>query len=121
MVKSPRLEQGVRAFLADMLMFEKFDDLTKDPIVYPRYNPEVAQALPEQILRMAIDHLVVRNGDYRELFTTNRTFVNRALGTIYNVQVHNASGWEPVEFGPNDDRSGLLGQADPVYLLPFGP
>jgi hypothetical protein len=111
MVKSPRLEQGVRAFLADMLMFEKFDDLTKDPIVYPRYNPEVAQALPEQILRMAIDHLVVRNGDYRELFTTNRTFVNRALGTIYNVQVHKASGWEPVEFAPNDDRAGLLGQA----------
>ena len=111
MVKSPRLEQGVRAFLADMLMFEKFDDLTKDPIVYPRYNPEVAQALPEQTLRMAVDLLVTRNGDYRELFTTNKTYVNRALGTIYNVQVHKASGWEPIEFAPNDDRAGLLGEA----------
>lgn len=111
MVKSPRLEQGVRAFLADMLMFEKFDDLTKDSIVYPRYNPEVAQALPEQTLRMAVDLLVTRNADYRELFTSNRTFVNRALGTIYNVQVHKASGWEPIEFAPNDDRAGLLGQA----------
>ena len=111
MTKSPRLEQGVRAFLADMLMFEKFDDLTKDSIVYPRYNPEVAQALPEQTLRMAVDLLVTRNGDYRELFTTNKTFVNRALGTIYNVQVHKPSGWEAIEFAPNDDRAGILGEA----------
>jgi len=111
MVKSRRLEQGVRAFMADMLMFERFDDTSKDPIIFPRYNAEVAQALPEQILRMAVDHLITRNGDYRELFTTNRTFINRALGTIYQVPVTRTAGWEPIDFGPNDDRAGILGQA----------
>ena len=51
MVKSPRIEQGVRAFFSDMLLFEKFDELAKDSVVYPRFNQDVAKALPEQMTR----------------------------------------------------------------------
>lgn len=111
MVKSPRLEQGVRAFFADMLLFEKFDELSKDPIVYPYYNQDVGQALPEQMLRTIVDHLVTRGGSYPALFTTNRTFMTRALGAVYQVPVHKSYGWEPYEFAPSDERAGLLGQA----------
>ncbi|GAA0310535.1 hypothetical protein GCM10009087_20710 [Sphingomonas oligophenolica] len=111
MVKSPRLEAGVRAFFADMLMFEKFDEIAKDPIVYPRFNQGVAKALPEQLLRTIVDQLVTRDGDYRELFTTRRTFMTRALGPVYNVPVRARSGWELHEFAADDDRAGLLGQA----------
>jgi hypothetical protein len=111
MVKSSRVEGGVRAFFSDMLLFEKFDDLSKDSVVYPRFNAEVAAAMPEQMLRTIVDHLLTRNGDYRELFTTPRTYMTRSLGPLYGVQVRQATGWEPYEFGPNDDRAGLLGQA----------
>ncbi|MFD1613199.1 DUF1592 domain-containing protein [Sphingomonas tabacisoli] len=111
MIGSPRFEQGVRAFFSDLLLFEKFDEIAKDPIVYPRFNQEVAQALPEQMLRTIVDHLVNRDGDYRELFTTPRTFMTRSLGPLYGVRVHKPAGWEPFEFGPQDDRAGLLGQA----------
>ena len=111
MVKSPRFEQGVRAFFADMLLFEKFDELSKDPVIYPYFNQEVVQALPEQMLRTITDHLVTRGGDYRDLFTTSRSFMTRALGGLYQVQVKRAQGWEAHEFGPGDDRAGLLGQA----------
>ena len=111
MITSPRLEDGVRAFFSDMLWFEKFDQMAKDPLVYPRFNAAVASALPEQMLRTIIDHLVIRGADYRELFTTRRTFMNRPLGALYNVPVRTRSGWEPFEFGADDDRAGLLGQA----------
>lgn len=111
MVASPRLQDGVRAFFADMLLFEKFDELAKDPLVYPRFNSAVGSALPEQMLRMIIDHLVTRDGDYRELFTTKRTFMNRALGPLYNVPVRSRDGWEPYEFAADSDRAGLLSQA----------
>ncbi len=111
MVKSPRFEQGVRAFFADMLLFEKFDELSKDPLIYPYFNQEVAQALPEQMLRTITDHLLTRNGDYRQLFTTSHTFMTRALGGLYQVKVKHSTGWEPYDFAPGDDRAGLLGQA----------
>jgi hypothetical protein len=111
MVQSPRFEYGVRAFFADMLVFESFDDLSKDQIVYPYYNPEVAQALPEQTLRTIVDALVTHNDDYRELFKTRRTFMTRVLGALYQVPVHHDKGWEPYTFPASSDRAGLLGQA----------
>lgn len=111
MVNSPRFEQGVRAFFTDMLLFEKFDELAKDPVIYPYFNQDVAQALPEQMLRTISDHLLARDGDYRELFTTQRTFMTRSLGALYRVPVTASEGWVPYEFSPSDDRAGLLGQA----------
>lgn len=111
MVNSPRFEQGVRAFFTDMLLFEKFDELAKDPVVYPYFNQDVAQALPEQMLRTISDHLLTRGGDYRDLFTTQRTFMTRSLGALYRVPVSASKGWVPYEFQASDDRAGLLGQA----------
>jgi hypothetical protein len=111
MVKSPRFEAGVRAFFADMLLFEKFDELSKDPVIYPYFNQDVVQALPEQMLRTITDHLVTRSGDYRQLFTTPRTFMTRSLGGVYQVPVAKSQGWVPYEFTAADDRAGLLGQA----------
>lgn len=110
MVDSPRFQQGVRAFFTDMLLFERFDELSKDPVIYPYFNSQVAQAMPEQMLRTIVDHLVTHKGDYRQLFTTNRTFMNRSLGALYQVPVR-SSGWEKHEFRPEEDRAGLLGQA----------
>lgn len=108
---SVRLEQGVRAFFADMLMFEKFDGLAKDPIVYPRFNQDVAKALPEQMALTIVDHLVWRRDDYRTLFTTPRTWVSRPLGALYEIPVKRQAGWEPYEFAEGDGRAGLVGQA----------
>jgi uncharacterized protein DUF1588/uncharacterized protein DUF1592/uncharacterized protein DUF1595/uncharacterized protein DUF1585/uncharacterized protein DUF1587 len=113
MAASPRLEDGVRAFFADMLDFEKFeaDDYAKDPVIYPRFNADVAAALPEQLLRTIVDDLVVRNNDYRDLFTTRHTFMTRSLGPLYDVPVRAAKGWEPYDFPAGSTRRGLMSQA----------
>lgn len=111
MVASPRFERGVRAFFADMLLFEKFDEIAKDPVVFPYFNQDVAKSLPEQTLRTIVDHLLTQDADYRELFTTTRTFMDRPLASAYRVQVKKSKGWEAFEFSERDDRAGLLGQA----------
>lgn len=111
MIKSPRFSDAVRAFFADMLLFEKFDEIAKDSVIYPRFNSEVARDLPEQMLRTIVDELVVRGSDYRGLFTTKRTMMTRSLGPVYRIQVKSRSGWEPYEFPADSDRTGLLSQA----------
>ncbi len=111
MTRSSRFEAGVRAFFADMLLFEKFDELAKDPVVYPYFNQDVLAALPEQTLRTITRHLLSKNGDYRGLFTTPDTVMTRSLGALYRVPVKQSSGWEDYTFGADDDRAGLLGQA----------
>jgi Protein of unknown function (DUF1588)/Protein of unknown function (DUF1585) len=62
-------------------------------------------------LRTITGHLLERNGSYRELFTTPRTVMSRALGALYQVPVRRSTGWEEYSFPASDDRAGLVGQA----------
>ncbi len=109
MLASPKFERGTRAFFNDYLDLEAFDTLSKDGQIYPAFSIKAAQEAREQILRTVVDHLLVRKGDYRDLFTTRRTFMSSDLGALYQVPVNRGSqGWEPHEFAPDDPRSGLL-------------
>jgi hypothetical protein len=108
LMASPRYTQAVRAFFEDMLHFENFEDVAKDPIIYPAYNSIVARDAQEQTLRTITNHLVTKRGDYRELFTMQDTFVTRPLGTIYAMPVATRNGWEQKAFASSSGRAGIL-------------
>lgn len=110
MLASPRFEHGVRAFFSDMFGYEQFDAVSKDQAIYPIYSSQLAKDAQEQALRTIVDLLVTQKGDYRDIFTTRRTFMNRRLGGLYNVPVpaDSVSGWAPYTFGEKDPRAGLL-------------
>lgn len=111
MLASHRFEQGVRAFFNDMLVLETFDSLAKDPLIYPAFTLKVMTEAREQTLRTIVDHLVTRDGDYRDLFVTRHTFLTPDLGLIYQVPVDNVTkGWAAYEIPANDPRAGLLTQ-----------
>jgi len=117
MLASPRLEAGVRAFFSDMLQFDLFDTLSKDAKIYPKWTVRVGQEAQEQTLRTIVDLLLTQDGDYRDLFTTRKTFLTPALASIYRVPVaQNAAPWQPYEFPAGDPRAGILAQASFVAL-----
>ena len=113
MIASSRFENGVRAFFDDWMIMEDFALLAKDPVLYPAFNLKVATEAKEQTLRIIINELVTKNGDYRELFTTRSTFLTQSLGAIYRVPVSAAgpSDWASYELPEHDPRAGLLTQA----------
>ncbi len=108
MLASSRLEDGMRAFFDDMLAFDDFGSLAKDPIVYPMVTGATLADAREQTLRTVIDHLFTRNQDYRDLFTTRNTFMSMNLAAVYGTPTSN--GWVPYEFSQQSVRSGLLTQ-----------
>src|SRR5690606_4437404 len=114
MLASPRLEQGIRAFFDDMLHYDSFDSLAKDALVYPRVSGAVLEDSREQTLRTAYDHLIVRNRDYRDLFTTRDTFMSPALASVYNVPA--VPGWAAYSFPENSPRLGILNQVSFLAL-----
>ncbi|MCB2076268.1 MAG: DUF1592 domain-containing protein [Novosphingobium sp.] len=120
LIKSPRFEQGVRSFFSDMLGYEQFAGLTKDQSIFPKFNAAVAEDAREQTLRTIVDHLVTNSGDYRTLFTTRKTFINRNLGALYKVPVPEEAmdGWSPYEFSESDPRAGILSLAAFLMLDP---
>ncbi len=122
MLASPRLEAGARAYFADMLGFDGFDNLAKDPAIYPKYSFGLATDAQEQTLRTIIDHLLTRGGDYRDLFTTRNTFLSRQLGAVYGIPIPKDApgatpdGWQPYSFPAGDPRSGILMQVSFLAL-----
>ena len=120
LMASPRFEQGVRSFFSDMFGYEQFEGLAKDQAIYPKFNSEMVRDAQEQALRTLVDHLIVRKGDYRDLFTTKTTFLNRNLGALYKVPVGTAGveGWMPYTFAEKDPRAGILTFAAFLMLDP---
>ncbi len=111
MLASPRLESGMRMFFNDMLAFEDLERLEKDSIIYPAFSAAVALDAREQTLRTIVDLVVTERGDYRDIFTTRKTFISGPLGRVYRIPVDRPDGgWMPHEFPQDDPRAGLISQ-----------
>jgi Protein of unknown function (DUF1592)/Protein of unknown function (DUF1588)/Protein of unknown function (DUF1595)/Protein of unknown function (DUF1585) len=120
LMASPHFEQGMRAFFSDLFAYERFDNLSKDQSLFPVYSSQMAKDAKEQALRTTLDLLLTKNGDYRDLFTTQKTFMNRNMGALYGVAVEEGAvgGWVPYTFGVEDHRAGLLTLAGFLMLDP---
>lgn len=120
LIASPRFEQGVRSFFSDMYGYEQFQGLAKDQAIYPKFSSDLAKDAQEQTLRTIVDLLVTNKGDYRDLFTTRKTFMNRNLGALYKVPVDAAGmeGWSPYTFSADSHRGGILSLAGFLMLDP---
>lgn len=120
MLASPRLEQGVRAFFYDMFGLDALPSLAKDTTLYPKYSFKVSTDAEEQTLRTVVDVVLTQQGDYRDVFTTRKTFLTRQLGAVYGVPIVGEAaggtpdGWQPYEFPEGDNRVGVLIQ--PAFL-----
>ncbi len=117
LISSPRFEDGVRAFFTDMLQLDGFENLAKDPTIYPKFNQAVSDSAKEQTLKTVIELLVRQKRDYRDLFTSNETFINRPLAAVYKAPYASASDWAPYTFPPSSGRSGILTQVSFLSLF----
>ncbi len=108
MLASPRVETGVRAFFDDLMRFDDLAVVAKDPNIYPAFSGETVEDAREQTLRTVVDHLLVRQRDYRDLFTTRDTFLSPSLAVLYGVPA--PPGWTPYTSPADSQRVGLLTQ-----------
>lgn len=120
LIASPRFVDGVRAFFSDMFAYDQFTGLTKDQAIYPKYTSQLAKDAEEQLLRTIVDHLVTGQGDYRDLFTTRKSFLNRNLASVYRVPVDmdGLQTWQPYTFAPEEGRAGILSLVGFLMLDP---
>ncbi len=116
MLASPRLEEGVRAFFDDMLRLDGMESVVKDTTIFPKFDSQIATEAREQTLRTIISVVLAPKGDYRDIFSTKKTFMTPKLASIYKVQFSNdvpigaPDSWQPYEFAADDPRAGILMQ-----------
>jgi hypothetical protein len=117
MVSAPQFRNGARAFFIDMLQLDGFDNLTKDPGAYPKFNQSVSDSAKEQTLRTMVDLLVDKKRDYREIFSSNETQINRYLASVYKVPYASKDEWTSYTFPTSSERAGILTQVSFLSLF----
>jgi len=117
LLASPRLENGMRAFFTDMLELDTFDTVSKDALIYPKWGGAMPPSAREETLRTAIDLTLHENGDLRDLMTTRKTFINRSLAAIYDVDFTFDNDWMPYEFSKESGRSGIVTQVSMLTMF----
>ncbi|MDP2314659.1 MAG: DUF1592 domain-containing protein [Pseudomonadota bacterium] len=117
-----RAREGVRALFTELFELYELDDLAKDPTVYTHASDELGPAAREETLRV-IEHLVFDadapgsgSGDFRDLLTTQTTFVDPRLAALYRLSAPDPTGFGEVWLDDGDGRRGLLGQASTLML-----
>lgn len=116
LLSSPRAEYGLRAYFTDMFAFADFATLSKNTTLFPKFTKHVEDDAREQTLRTVVDQLFTKGGDYRDLYTTRRTFLTPELAALYDVplprsqELGGAVPWIPYEFPEGDPRVGILTQ-----------
>jgi uncharacterized protein DUF1592/uncharacterized protein DUF1588/uncharacterized protein DUF1595 len=122
LLDSPRVEDGLRAFFTDMMSFSAFATLTKDTGIFPKFTKNVEEDAREQTLKTIVDHLIVRNREYKDLFVTRDTFLTPSLAALYDVplprsqELGGAVPWVPYQFPEGDTHVGLLTQVSFVAV-----
>ncbi len=112
-----RLNVGMRAFFEDMLMFDKFDTLSKVSTIYPEFSTEVASSAREQTLLFLTDLLIDQEADYRKIFTSQDTWMNRALAGVHDVPFQFEGEWERYTYPEDSNQSGVLTQTSYLSLF----
>lgn len=110
MMEDPRFERGIREFFSDMYSLHELDDLTKDPTIFTHMSPDVGPSAREETLLTVVDNVITNDGDYRDLFTTTKTFLDRKMASIYSVRAPAREGFAPAVLDEEGGRRGLLGQ-----------
>ncbi|MFT5353856.1 MAG: hypothetical protein ACI9KE_001056 [Polyangiales bacterium] len=116
MLAAPRARVGVRSLFDDVLQLEGLSSLRKDPLSFPHMSPEVGPSAREETLRLVEWLTFEESGDYRQLFTTRTTFLNRKLASIYGVQAPAREGFARYEHEASSQRSGILGHISLLAL-----
>ena len=110
MMGSPLARRGLRNFATEWLALWQLDDLVKDPKVFTQISPDVGPAAREETLQ-DIEHIAFDlDADFRDLFTTRDTYINRKLASIYGVRAPSTDGFALATLPMDQPRRGLLGQ-----------
>ncbi|MEO7331483.1 MAG: DUF1592 domain-containing protein [Minicystis sp.] len=116
LLASPRAHDAVRNFFTERFGLDQLDDLSKDSVVFPAMSADLGPSAREETLRILEQMLMIEGADYREVFTTRRTFVNRKLAALYGVPALSLDTFNEVTLPETGLRRGLLGHASLLTL-----
>jgi hypothetical protein len=101
-------------FLAQWLRFDRALSSIRDRRLFRGFSTELAAAMTEET-RQLFNHLVWEDGDFREFFTADYTYLSTDLARLYGVPAP-PEEFARVSYPPESGRAGVLGHASLLTL-----
>ncbi len=110
LLDSPRARGAVQDFFDQYLNLTALGQVERDPARYPRYSKTLLSSLRSEVQLLVDDYVFRREADIRTLFSTRRTYVNKELAALYQVDAPLATevAFVPVELPVSSRRAGVL-------------
>ncbi|MCX6620419.1 MAG: DUF1592 domain-containing protein [Acidobacteria bacterium] len=109
LLADPRARQGLDEFVSQWLRFDRALGAAREPRLFPLFNHELALAMTEETRQFVAD-LVWNDRNFMEVFSARHSFINSDLAAVYKVTAASRD-FNRVEFPPEAERAGILGQA----------
>ena len=109
LLETPGAKDALRAFMHQWLATDRLPTLTKDAHFYPTFAPAMAMSMSSELDLFYDDVLFSGVGSLGVLFTSNRSFADDALATLYGLP-STGSGMHPVTLDPTL-RKGIMTRA----------
>lgn len=112
LLDDPRGRDMVERFHAQLLNWDLYDNLSKDPGEFPLYYQGVGDDMYEEARLFVQSVVLEESGSLGELLTARYTFANADLAAIYGLEGAFDDVFSRVSFDPagQPDRAGLLTQ-----------
>lgn len=111
MVGSPEAKTTLATFYKELLFLRDLPTLNKNVDLFPQFNPNLAQSMMEETLRLINNVVWDQNVDFHLILDADFTFIDDALAGLYGIPGPGVPGFKIVEPPPEQNRAGILGQA----------
>jgi len=110
-----QLSAGLESLFDDYLSLSNLATVEKLPAAFPDFTPSLLDSMRQQTL-LDLSRAATSAGDFRNVFSSTRTFVNAELAELYGVSGVSGSQLVEVELAADSGRRGLLGHASLLSL-----
>ncbi|WP_158501514.1 DUF1592 domain-containing protein [Vitiosangium sp. GDMCC 1.1324] len=113
----PGARTALAYFFDELLRLRELPTLSKDTTTFPGFTPSLAASMREETQRLLEDIVWEREGDFRDAFDADYTFVDNQLAALYGIPGAPTTGFTRVTLPAEGGRGGLLGHASLLALL----
>jgi len=108
LMAEPGARTSMTRFFRDFMNIRNLDQLDKNPDLFPQLTATLGPAMRSEMEKMFESVVFDGPGDFRSLFTTDKTFVNEELAGLYGIEGITGEELVPVTLPASAKRAGIL-------------
>ena len=110
LLADPRARDTLGEFFAEFIGLDKLAAVTKDPELYPNVDDALKAAARREVTSLFDEVVFDLRADFRELLTTDATYVDDRLAELYGLAPVGDGAWVRTTLPPGQERGGIQGR-----------